>query len=72
LRPYADVALDAFGPDRLMFGSDWPVCMLAASHRSVLEAATELTAALTPAERDGVLSTTATRVYALTPTSPSR
>jgi L-fuconolactonase len=29
LRPYAEVALEAFGPDRLMFGSDWPVCLLA-------------------------------------------
>jgi len=33
--PYLDVAFDAFGPDRLMFGSDWPVCLLAASYRQV-------------------------------------
>lgn len=31
LQPYADTVLDAFGPDRLMFGSDWPVCTLAAT-----------------------------------------
>jgi L-fuconolactonase len=35
--PYLDVAFDAFGGDRLMFGSDWPVCLLAASYRQVRE-----------------------------------
>lgn len=34
-RPYLDVVFDAFGPERLMFGSDWPVCLLAASYRQV-------------------------------------
>ncbi len=34
-RPYLDVAFEAFGPDRLMFGSDWPVCLLAGSYRQV-------------------------------------
>ncbi|HYL86451.1 MAG TPA: amidohydrolase family protein [Candidatus Angelobacter sp.] len=36
-RPYLDVAFEAFGPDRLLFGSDWPVCLLAASYRQVLQ-----------------------------------
>ncbi|MFG2953842.1 amidohydrolase family protein [Streptomyces sp. NPDC048291] len=62
LRPYAATVLDAFGPDRLMFGSDWPVCVLAGTYREVLEAATELTA---PADRTAVLETTAARVYGL-------
>jgi L-fuconolactonase len=35
--PYLDVAFDAFGADRLLFGSDWPVCLLAASYRQVCE-----------------------------------
>ena len=39
LRPYVDVALEAFGPKRLMFGSDWPVCTLAASYDQVVDAA---------------------------------
>jgi L-fuconolactonase len=65
LRPYTDVALDAFGPDRLMFGSDWPVCTLAASHADVLSAARELTAHLSPAERDAIFSGTAKRIYRL-------
>lgn len=41
LRPYLDAAFEAFGPDRLMFGSDWPVCLVAASYEQwvgVLEA----------------------------------
>jgi L-fuconolactonase len=65
LRPYAEAALDAFGPARLMFGSDWPVCTLAASYPGVLEAARDLTADLSPAERDAVFSGTATTVYGL-------
>ncbi|MGW3128603.1 amidohydrolase family protein [Streptomyces sp. NPDC001123] len=62
LRPYADTVLDAFGPDRLMFGSDWPVCVLAASYGEVLDAANQLVA---PADRTAVFETTATRVYGL-------
>ena len=65
LRPYAEVALDAFGPARLMFGSDWPVCTLAASYPDVLAAARDLTAGLTPAEREAVFAGTATAVYGL-------
>ncbi|MFD4599341.1 amidohydrolase family protein [Streptomyces sp. NPDC058464] len=62
LRPYADTVLDAFGPDRLMFGSDWPVCLLAGSYGEVFEAAIELIA---PADRTAVFETTAARVYRL-------
>ncbi|GKQ41449.1 amidohydrolase [Streptomyces sp. A012304] len=68
LRPYADTALDAFGPGRLMFGSDWPVCRLAASYAEVLSAARELTASLDPAERHEVFTGTAVRAYGLTVT----
>jgi L-fuconolactonase len=62
LRPYADTVLDAFGPDRLMFGSDWPVCVLAGSYGEVLDAANQLVA---PADRTAVFETTAARVYGL-------
>jgi L-fuconolactonase len=65
LRPYADTALDAFGPDRVMFGSDWPVCTLAASYGEVLQAARDLTGHLTAAEREAIFAGTATRVYRL-------
>jgi L-fuconolactonase len=62
LRPYADTALEAFGPDRLMFGSDWPVCTLAADYGEALDAMDELVA---PAERTRIFETTAVRVYDL-------
>ena len=65
LRPYAEVALDAFGPARMMFGSDWPVCTLAASYPDVLAAAHDLTAGLSPAEREAVFAGTASSVYGL-------
>ncbi|WP_410609750.1 amidohydrolase family protein [Amycolatopsis sp. lyj-109] len=63
LRPYAETALTAFGPDRLMLGSDWPVCLLAGTYAEVMAAADSLLDGLTPAERDAVRGGTATRVY---------
>ena len=65
LRPFADVMLQAFEPFRIMFGSDWPVCLLAASYREVLAAAQELTAKLSSAERDDVFGETAARWYGI-------
>lgn len=65
LRPYADTVLDAFGPGRLMFGSDWPVCTLAATYGEVIGAARELTDSLSGSERAAVFAGTAARVYRL-------
>jgi len=65
LRPYADAVLEAFGPGRLMFGSDWPVCTLAATYGEVLAATAELTAELSAAERAQVFEGAAARVYGL-------
>ncbi|MEV4265137.1 amidohydrolase family protein [Kribbella sp. NPDC049584] len=65
LQPYADVVLDAFGPDRVMFGSDWPVCLLAATYNQVVETAETLTSNLTPTELDAIFTTTATSTYKL-------
>jgi L-fuconolactonase len=65
LRPFADTALEAFGPGRTMFGSDWPVCLLAASYDRVVSTARELTAFLTASERDAVFGGTAARVYGI-------
>ncbi|MFJ8885790.1 amidohydrolase family protein [Streptomyces sp. NPDC102402] len=65
LRPYADTAIEAFGPDRLMYGSDWPVCRLAAPYADVLDAARELTGRLGEEGRQAVLAGTARRVYGL-------
>jgi L-fuconolactonase len=65
LAPYVDHALEVFGPDRLMFGSDWPVCLLAASYEQVVEAAHTTLARLSPAESAAVFGETASTVYRL-------
>jgi L-fuconolactonase len=65
LRPFVDVLLQAFEPSRIMFGSDWPVCLLAASYREVVAAAQELTAQLSSAERADVFGETAARWYGI-------
>ena len=62
---YAGHALDLFGTDRLMFGSDWPVCTVAASYDEVFSLAVALTVELNDAERAAVFGDTATRVYRL-------
>jgi L-fuconolactonase len=66
LRPYFQVVLDAFGPRRLMFGSDWPVCLVAASYARWYDFVKECASALTPEERGEILGGTATRIYKLT------
>ncbi len=66
LRPYLDVAFDAFGADRVMFGSDWPVCLTAASYERVLGVVDEYAAALSADERDGLFGGNAARFYGLT------
>lgn len=65
LRPYAETALEAFGPGRLMFGSDWPVCTLAAAYTQVHDITGELTSGLGAAERTALYEGTAGRVYDL-------
>jgi len=65
LQPAVDVALEAFGPTRLMFGSDWPVSLLAASYQQVMAAAEQLTRDLSESERAEVFGGTAERVYRL-------
>ena len=65
LIPYYETVLTAFGPDRLMFGSDWPVCTLSARYADVVAAALALTGELSAAEREAVFSGTARRVYRL-------
>ncbi|PTA45220.1 amidohydrolase [Micromonospora sp. RP3T] len=65
LRPYANHVLAEFGADRVLFGSDWPVCELAGSYRGVLALADELLRDASTAERAAVLGDTARRVYRL-------
>ena len=65
LRPAVEHVLEAFGPDRLMFGSDWPVCELAGPYGEILAAANKLTESCTSSEREQIFHRTATRVYRL-------
>ena len=62
---YLDAVLELFGPQRLMFGSDWPVCLLAAPYAQVAEIVERWAARLSPAERDALWGDTARRVYRL-------
>jgi L-fuconolactonase len=61
----AGVVLDAFGADRVMFGSDWPVCLLASDYAGVMSLARSLTAGLSPAEQAAVFGETAARAYGI-------
>ncbi|HWC87998.1 MAG TPA: amidohydrolase family protein, partial [Pirellulales bacterium] len=64
-KPYVQAALDLFGPDRLMFGSDWPVCELAASYDRVYYALVEALGPVSDAERRAIFGGTAARYYKL-------
>lgn len=65
LRPYVTTAVRLFGPDRLMFGSDWPVCLLAAEYAMVRDALVEALPPLSPTERADIFGGTAIRTYRL-------
>ena len=65
VRRYYDLALHDFGPNRLMFGSDWPPCTLEASYAQVLAAARSLTAELNRTEQAAIFSGTARTTYHL-------
>jgi len=67
LVPYVRHAVEAFGPERLLFGSDWPVCLLAAGYGEVVAATAEALdrAGLAPAEREAVFGANARRLYRL-------
>ena len=65
LRPYIQTALDCFGPDRLMIGSDWPVCTVAGSYARTMQVVEDALAEYAPAERASVLGGTAQRLWNL-------
>lgn len=65
LAPYADVALAAFGPRRMMFGSDWPMCTLTCTYDRWVEAVRRLTATLSPDEQAWVWGRSAEAAYGL-------
>ena len=67
LQPFVERALEYFGTSRMMFGSDWPVCLLAASYDQVLECFDLLLAGLSKTERHSVFGENATKFYRLHP-----
>ncbi|UKJ05873.1 amidohydrolase family protein [Solitalea lacus] len=66
-KPYVDVVLESFGIDRVMFGSDWPVSLLAASYDQCYELLHNLTHHLSSNEKDKLWGTNATQFYNLLP-----
>lgn len=65
LRPAAETVLDAFGPARVMFGTDWPACLPAATYGEVVAAADSLIEGLSPAEQGQIYGGTAIAWYGL-------
>lgn len=65
VRPAIEVALEAFGPGRLLFGSDWPVCRAISDYGETVDMVTAAIADLCPDERAAVLGGTASAVYRL-------
>jgi L-fuconolactonase len=65
LTMFLDAVLELFGPERLMFGSDWPVCLLAAPYARLAGIVEHWAAKLSPSERDALWGDTARRVYRL-------
>lgn len=62
-KPYLDVIFAAFGSDRLMFGSDWPVCLLAGSYQQVVELMEDYTRGFTTEEKEKIFGLNAARFY---------
>lgn len=64
-RPYLDVVLEAFGPQRLMIGSDWPVCTLSAEYGETMRIVIDFIAGLSQPEQDAILGGNCARFYRL-------
>ena len=65
LQPYFEVILEAFGPDRLLFGSDWPVCLVATSYNSWMELVQKSISQLSESERVKIMGENTARIYQL-------
>lgn len=62
-KPYLDTVFETFGPGRLMFGSDWPVCLLAASYSQAVSLIRDYVAQCSPADQDAIMGLNARRFY---------
>ena len=65
IEPYMHLILKAFGPDRIMFGSDWPVCLVAGTYKKVKELVTNFIATLSPVEQQAIMGKNAIKFYNL-------
>lgn len=63
LRPYLDTVVESFGPDRLLAGSDWPVCLVATTYTHWWQTLRDYFANFTPEEREKIFGANATRIY---------
>lgn len=66
IHPYLDVVLEVFGPERVMIGSDWPVCTCAGSYERVMQVVEHYVSAFSRDEREGILGGNCARFYGLT------
>ena len=64
-KPYLDVVINAFGTDRIMFGSDWPVCLVAASYEKMLGIVKDYFSAFSKEEQDQFFGLNAIAFYNL-------
>lgn len=65
IRPYMELAMEVFGPARLMFGSDWPVCRLRGEYRTWVSTVEACTTSWSATEQDAFWGGTACRVYGM-------
>ena len=66
-KPYFDTVFEAFGPDRIMFGSDWPVALMGGDHFQWLEILKSLTTHLSKAEQYAIFESSCRTFYSLKP-----
>jgi L-fuconolactonase len=65
IHPYMDLVLKAFGPERLLFGSDWPVCLVAGNYTKTKELVTAFIAQLSPTQQNAIMGQNAINFYNL-------
>jgi L-fuconolactonase len=71
LLPYLNVVFETFGPERLMFGSDWPVCLLAGTYQQVKQLVEGFISKLSIKQKKDILGLNAMRFYGLENGSPA-
>lgn len=65
LRPYMNLVLEAFSPERIMYGSDWPVCLVAGSYEKMLAVVTDYISSLSLSEKKAIMGGNAVGFYNL-------